>query len=410
MPEPTSLPLAQVHTPQGSLWYVAQARSQDGFLVQRRYRGVGEPNYSAYGASSSDLWASYEYVEAYLEPFLNLGAVQAAGLSATSIRAWVADHPGEVFTHPIYASLCLRWGVNAHGYRVEELEEPALTPEAVPFTPRTCWASGTTYYQWASSLKAEEDLLEQIRMTARLRDHVREIGQEGKWPGWYTTDHRALSQALAAQGRRLVLAQSHTCYGVFTQEGADLTVLMTADKAEEAQAYYAALPEAPGTFHHPAVDGTIVYFGYLVQWPGQAAAEWTVAYDKRVLVPEGEQYYLQNCARSGIVSNRMRNNELAEHEDYQLDVPVVTLAAVLANTNLIRWRLAEALGWTLEELSEREKDPGRLTIAEVERVGELTQRPVEQLQLELREEMRARTKLARPAKQKPQPRPEGLLL
>lgn len=407
MPEISSI--AQVHTPQGSVWYVAHARLHDGFLVQRRYRGVGNPNYIVGHGSPSDLWATHEYVEAYLEPLLNPGAVQAAGLSATAIREWVVAHPGEVFAHPIYASLCLRWGENAHGYRVEELEEPTLTPEAVPFTPHTCWESGTTYYQWASSPRADEDLWEQIRVLGLLREHVQEIGQEGKWSGWCTTERLALSQALVAQGRHLILAQPRTCYGVYTQDGAELTVLMTADTAEEARAYYTALPEAPGMFHRPAVDGSYVCFGSLVQWPGQATAEWTPTCDKRVLVPEGKQYYLQSGAISGLVINRMRANELAE-QDIPLDMCLLTLAAVLATTGLTRWRLAEALGWTVEELSEREKNPGRLTLNEFERVSELTQWPVEQLLLDLCEEMRARATIAQQAKQKPQRSHEWPLL
>ncbi|SFQ49440.1 hypothetical protein [Hymenobacter arizonensis] len=404
MQEPVFLPIAQVHTPQGSVRYVAQARSHQGFLVQRRYRGVGEPHYSTSTSSPWNFWVSYEYVKACLEPLLNLGAVQAAGLSATAIRAWIADHPGEVFTHPVYASLCLRWGENTYGYRVEELEEPELTPEAVPFTPHTCWESGTTYYQWAAAPNADQDLLEQIRLPAYLQNHVREIGQEGGWFGWYSTDYRALHHALAAQGRRLVLAQPRMCYGVFTQDCGTLTVLMTADGAEEAYAYYAALPEAPETYRGPTSEGNCVGYGYFVQWPGQAAGEWGLTCDKRVLEPNGEQQYLNYTANGGLVINRMRANDLHEQE-FPQHVPLVTLAAVLATTGLVRWRLAEALGWTLEELSEREKDPGRVTIAEVERVGELTQRPVEQLLRELREEMRARTKLAQVAQQRSQPMP-----
>lgn len=406
MLEPASLPIAQVHTPQGSVWYVAQARSHDGFLVQRRYRGVGEPNYSTYSTATADLWASHEYVEAYLEPLLNPGAVRAAGLSAASIREWVAAHPGEVFTHPIYAPLCLRWDDNAHGYRVEECKTPALTPEAVPFTPHTCWELGITYYQWAASPQAEEELLEQVRVPARLREHIREIGQEGTWSGWYTTDHRALSEALAAQGRHLVLAQPRICYGVFTQEWLEITVLMTTDTAEEAHKYYTALPEAPGPFHRSLIEGSHVCFGHLIQWPGQAA-EWVLACDKQVLVPEGKQFYLHYVASSGMVTPRMRANELFEQE-FSVMVPLVTLAAVLASTNLIRWRLAEALGWTQEELGGREQDPGQLTLVEVERVSELTQRPVEQLLRYLREEMRARATMATQTGRSVQP--AGLLL
>ena len=126
-------------------------------------------------------------------------------------------------------------------------------------------------------------------------------------------------------------------------------------------------------------------------------------------MPGAKQFYLQHCTSNGGVTRRIRANELFE-QAFPVMVPLVTLAAVLATTNLIRWRLAEALGWTLEELSEREKNPGWLTLAEVERVSELTQRPVEQLLLELHEEMRARTTIAQQAKQEPQRSHEGLLL
>ena len=248
--------------------------------------------------------------------------------------------------------------------------------------------------------------MEQIRVPARLREHIREIGQEGTWSGWYTTDHRALSEALAAQGRHLVLAQPRICYGVFTQEWLEITVLMTTDTAEEAHKYYTALPEAPGPFHRSLIEGSHVCFGHLIQWPGQAA-EWVLACDKQVLVPEGKQFYLHYVASSGMVTPRMRTNELFEQE-FSVMVPLVTLAAVLASTNLIRWRLAEALGWTQEELGGREQDPGQLTLVEVERVSELTQRPVEQLLRYLREEMRARATMATQTGRSVQP--AGLLL
>ena len=137
--------------------------------------------------------------------------------------------------------------------------------------------------------------------------------------------------------------------------------------------------------------------------------------EKNVLVPEeresylSQKNYLNYCATGAVSLTRIRNCELSE-QDFSVGVPLVTLASVLATTGLIRWRLAEALGWTVEELSEREKDPGRLTLAEIERVSELTLRPVGQLLLDLREEMRARTTIAQQAKQKPQRSHEGLLL
>jgi hypothetical protein len=381
--------MAQAITPQGAVWYVAQARSHHGFVVQRRYRGVGTPFYRKHYPYPSDLWAGYQYAEAYLEPFLNPSAVQAAGLCATTIRQWAAAHPDEIFTHPTYASLCLRWGENAHGYRVEEFREPALTPDTLPFTPHTCWESGTTYYQWAAGPNVEIDLWERIRVPARLQNHLREIGREGRWSGWYTTDYRALDQALATQGRRLALAQPRMGYGVFTQEGGELEVLMTADTAEEAQAYFAALPAVPFTYHCPPVGGTFTCLGSWVQWPGQVP-EWLNLGEKYVvLVPEHKEFLLQSCAASALPLTRTYVGELSE-QDMPLSVPLVTLAAVLATAGLVRWQLAEALGWSMEELSEREQNPGGLTLADVERIGALTQRPVEHLLMQLREEMRAR--------------------
>ncbi|HEX8351200.1 MAG TPA: hypothetical protein VF598_14650, partial [Hymenobacter sp.] len=50
-----------------------------------------------------------------------------------------------------------------------------------------------------------------------------------------------------------------------------------------------------------------------------------------------------------------------------------------------------------EELNEREQDPGKVTLADVERISELTQRPVGQLLAELREETQVRALLAKRA-------------
>ena len=363
---------------------------------------MGEPFYQHYHGSSLDLSVTHEYIEAFLEPFLNPGAVQAAGLSATAILEWADAHPGEVFNHPTYASLCLRWGENVHGYRVEEAEEPALTPEAVPFTPHTCWESGTTYYEWAGELAAD---WEKIRMTARLQDHVREIGREGRWRGSYTTDRRALDQALAQLGRNLVLTQSRRCYGVFMDESSEVEVIMTADTAEEALAYFAGLPTVPRMYRGSDTNGVHVCFGDWLQKPGHAP-KWTVLCEKYVLVPEeidshlDLKDYLNSYGAGSLALTKMRNFDLCEYDQNTLvDMPLVTLASVLATTGLIRWRLAEALGLTAEELSARERDPGRLTLTEVGRVSKLTQRPVAQLLLDLREEVHARTTMAQRAQQ-----------
>jgi hypothetical protein len=194
------LSIAQVQTPQGAIWYIAQAREHQGFVVQRRYRDDEEGDDNEWCAPE------FRYLAAYYQPFLNPGAVQAAGLSAKTIQQWANEHPGKIFTHPTYANLCLRWaGGNAHGYEVTALAEEPVELADLPFTPHTCWRSGTTYYQWAvpepvSMTVPEEDalLLAQLRDQAGLVRHKREVGEEGPWLGWYTTDRGALEQTLAA--------------------------------------------------------------------------------------------------------------------------------------------------------------------------------------------------------------------
>lgn len=113
---PPSLPIAQVHTPDGALWYVAQAREYQDFVVQRRYQDAKE-DVNEFRAPEQ------RFLAAYYRPFLNPGAVQDAGLSVLAIQQWADEHPGKIFTHPTYANLCLRWAGNAHGYEVTTLAE-----------------------------------------------------------------------------------------------------------------------------------------------------------------------------------------------------------------------------------------------------------------------------------------------
>lgn len=266
------LPIAQVQTPSGSVWYIAHARAHQGFVVQRCYRGVQENASHRLG---------HRFFDALLQPFLNPGAVQAAGLTLAEVQDWMELHPGEIFTHPLYASLCLRWGTNAHGYRVEELAAwVAATEKVVPFTPHTCWYSGITYYQLALPepisfpLAPDEALLlALLQDQAGLVRHEREEGTEGAWLGWYTTDRAAAEQALAFLDRSLVLAQPSFHYGVWLQ----LTPHDSGDEqrrplalyasSSEAQAHFSALRKAAGATA-PGGFPRLTH-GHVVQWPGQ---------------------------------------------------------------------------------------------------------------------------------------------
>ena len=382
---PPVLPIAQVHTPHGAVWYISYARRHDDFVVQRRYRGIGAPSYRQWPEfHPTRVWKYYRYVESYEEPFLNPGAIQAAGLSEKRIRKWNAAHPGAIFTHPTYAALCLRWGDNAHGYQVSELPEQVIEPGAVFLTPHTCWQSGTTYYHWGRATTADAELLEQVKMAGGLRDHVRELGWEGSWQGWYTTDRRALERVLAPLGRRVVLAQPCIRYAnwVVAPQGQE-EVLLQADQAEAAQASYAALPEKRGVYEGPQVA-----FGHLVQWPGQPI-EWSMVAEKFVAMPPEGDFFLQHGVQGAPLSVRLDVNQLADLEECTSTV-LPTLAEVLATTGLSQRTLAAELDWPVDEFQERAIHPERLTLAEIEQIAKISGRMVARLVAELREEVHAR--------------------
>lgn len=382
---PPALPIAQVRTPHGATWYIAYARRHHDFVVQRRYRGVGAPSYrQSPDFHPTRVWKHYPYVTPYEEPFLNLRAIQAAGLSERHIRKWSAAHPGAIFTHPTYAAFCLRWGDNAHGYHVSELPEQVIEPGAVFVTPHTCWQSGTTYYQWSRAGTTDAKLLEQIRMAGDVRDHVRELGWEGTWQGWYTTDRGALENALASLGRRVVLAQPCIRYATWVAVPHEQEkLLLLTDQAEAAQAYYAALPEERGVY-----EGTQVAFGHLVQWPGQPVEQGMVA-EKFVAMPPQGDVFLQHGAQGAPLPVRLNVNELADLEECTKTV-LPTLAEVLATTGLSLKELAAALEWPVDEFQERAIHPERLTLAEIEQIATLSGRTVARLVGELREEAYAR--------------------
>lgn len=186
--------LVQVKTPVG-FRYVLQAEDYLGFVVQRRYRRLPPPLPGA-GESSLELGSWYE---PYLHPYLHPDLVAAAGLDLSTLEAWLSAHPGEVFTHPQYAPLCLRWGVNAGDYHVQAHRPPPLpffvtdrTPRPLPVTPYTVWASGRTYYRLEAADLAPGPA--GWPASAGLQWHA----GEGPDAGWYTWEEQVLGAVAAA--------------------------------------------------------------------------------------------------------------------------------------------------------------------------------------------------------------------
>lgn len=374
------LPIAQVQTPSGAVWYIAHARTHQGFVVQRCYQ-----------KASKQLRGDEGYVQAQLLPFLNPAAVQAAGLFSADILAWSAAHPGEVFAHSVYAPLCLRWGENAHGYRVEELSEQPLTAQQVPFTPHTCWQSGLTYYQLAISTLGEQHepvLVARLRDLAGLERHEWEIGREGNWGGWYATDRAALEDTLTSLGRSFALAQPQQQYGVWIQlEPGDKQrqLVVAYDNNEQAWAHFCALPKPLDEFRCEFPRAT---FGCAVAWPGQEV-EWDVIDGMYISRAYAEQVLSSSQPWTGRIMPVAYRPSLNEVE-YGLLGPAPFLAKFLAGTVLSRPQQAAALGWLMRALQQREKNPALLSSSDISGVARLAGQQPGEVADQLSEELKRR--------------------
>ena len=376
---PATSSIAQVHTPQGSVWYIAQARRHHDFVVQRRYR-----------RASDSMLANEGYYEAYLQPFLNPEAVKAAGLEPADILRWSAAHLGEIFIHEEYAALCLRWGDNDFGYQVTEMPETPITEQHVPFTPHTCWQSGLTYYQLAMP-----DLVERIEpvLLARLRDlaglerHEWEIGQEGTWRGWYATDRAAIESVLASFEQTLILAQSSFQYGLWVQlrpGDSERQLVAAYATQEQAWAHFCSLPACEPTQRCAFPRAT---FGCEVAWPDHEA-EWNVI--SGVHIPDQITLELLTNPQpwTGQVMPVAYVNSINENEQRLLG-SAPFLADLLAVTGLTRPQQAGALGWSMLELHKLEKNPALLTPANLEQVARLTGPPIGELTVRFNQMLQA---------------------
>jgi hypothetical protein len=356
--------LAQVQTPTGGIWYVPQARRHGDFVVQRRYEGSGGYIYSGAG-QEGPLHAYRERTTPLLVPYLNPHAVQAAGLDMKAIMKWNAAHPGQIFSHPTYAPLCLRWEANMHGYAVKAQQQSPLSVDAVPFTPYTCWLTGVTYYQLDTN--AEAQIVTALRARAGLLNHEREIGLEGTWSGWYVTDISSAGEVLAEIGQQVAVTYNQLYYGVWVYPDAPgfMHWLNVHSTAEEALVDYQSLPERSSQLQ----EGSKAMWGYGVGWPGREP-EWSSVGEKQIAL----EYAIALWQNKVIpYPSPIPPRQLLAYEMAEMEAPLVeripTLKEIINAARPSRWQLSQGLGWSPEKLLHLERHPWELTLAEVKQLA-----------------------------------------
>ncbi|MFD1874289.1 hypothetical protein [Hymenobacter bucti] len=300
-------------------------------------------------------------------PYLNPNAVQAAGLDITAIMNWSAAHPGQIFSHPTYASLCLRWENNTHGYTVTAPPLVPLQADEVPFIPYTCWLTGTTYYQLDAA--AEEQIFAVLRARAGLLLHGQEIGLEGTWPGWYVTDISLASEVLAELGQQVAVTCNQLYYGVwiYPAEPGFMHWLSLHPMAEEALGVFQCLPESNWQVQKSRTMTAM--WGYGVSWPGREPV-WDQLGEKYISFEYGTTLW-QNKAvpyPSLPFTRQLLSFEVAEMEA-PLTERIPTLKEIIDAAKPSRWQLTQGLGWTLEKLLQLERHPWELTLAEIKQLA-----------------------------------------
>ena len=384
LPIPSPPQLAEVHTPTGAIWYVPRARQHESFLVQRRYVNAG---FNFYIAEEERLYQQYERAAPVLIPYLNPGAVQAAGLDTATIMAWSVQHPEQIFSHPTYGPLCLRWGDNAHGYTVKaQAAEVVPAENVVRVTPYTCWLTGTTYYQIDTD-SVETSLFATLVAQAGMLLHEQEVGLEGTWSGWCLTTLDAATTILAAAGYQLRLACSPLYYGVWLYPDAPGVVhwITISTKAEEALAFYQRLPEVSS----PAQSGSTAMWGHTLGHPDQEP-EWYATEEKQIPFEYGVKLWQQQVIPypNAVVTRQLYGHELALDEA-PLRKRIPTLREFISAGRFSRWQLSQQLEWLPEKLTYMEHHPWELTFVEVRKLANLLEVAEEQIVESLWHELQA---------------------
>ncbi|GAB2478279.1 hypothetical protein GCM10011375_18850 [Hymenobacter qilianensis] len=390
-PERIAPKLVEVQKPSGGYGYVPNAFNYQGFLVQRLYVGVGPPQRWREPTTSQQvgrLWETHASFTPHLFPIVSAEAVRAAGLDYSVISAWITEHKEAVFTHPTYAALCLRWGENASGYQVVpvDLSFPAAEPgEPVYFTPRTDWRTGHTRYHLATPLAEKSPLHLALQSQAGLAVSSWRAG--GAWKRWSIDDLPAARRVLAAHGNYPSWQQRRSVYKVDVYapaQGGKASQRQFPEHtwefstAEHARHWYDQLPEEQVDPKHGDLAALFFPFAVLrrheqlIDYPfnEQVTARKTLPLLWEQGVPSAWTPSPAPAYPPPIVSTDLTTLERPA------EWPLVTVAELLAELGEPRRELAARLGLTPATLHRRERSPTMWTVAELQRVAQLTQWPL----------------------------------
>jgi hypothetical protein len=358
--------------PNGEVQFVPHARNYRGFLVQRQYMGLGQPRYR-YDPSMvgrvGRLWEMHDAFAPRHRPVLYSAALAATGLDYQTVSAWISLYGDEVFDHPTYSGLCLRWGPNAYGYHVEPAEQESIGEvDAVSFTLHTEGLTGRTHYHLQTPLTRQDPLLRELRTNAGLQ-----FGGDKEYPNVYSTqDYAAAYRLVSARGYEWVWQQRYSRYTVTVAFSGSPRPFLHAcfATAEEARQWYDYLPDTTAM-----------------------AATCPVATLSRAEKLEDEQFAYQRTAQKYLPSGWQANElpvptgpaaSVARRSDFTAwDLPpsiaTTTVAGLLDAKGLSLGELGRRVGIYHPTMYKRAQNPRAWTVDNLLAIAKFTQRPVGEL-------------------------------
>ena len=377
--EPIEPPLlAAVQSTHGTA-YVPRARNYQGFLVQRRYRGIGTPRRWQDAVQSGKLggqvWEEYARFVPYQRVFLNPAAVEAAGLNYAEVSTQVEACGEAVFTHPTYAPLCLHWGQNAHGYLVSPVDSTIPDSDQTPicFTVRTSQFTREHIYhlEWPAE---EGPLLSDLQQMGGLALHL--WRDEESWRGYSTRNLAAAQRVVTTHGHTWAWAQRYSVYEVTVESLSQPMQRWRFATAEEARTWYERLPLGPrqdtAAYEEDHLLATLTnaerlldteFNGHIIETK-YLPSDW-----------QAKPFLLSPHQVAAVVANGIPKADLTT-SDTPLCEPVPTLASILDEQKLSTTEVAARLGLTLPTLQRRLHNPSQWTVGELQRAAQLTNWPL----------------------------------
>lgn len=369
-PEHTGPPaIARIHLPNGDVQYVPHAHNYQGFLVQRQYVGFGRPRYrhepSVVGRVGR-IWKEFDSFAPQRRPVLSAAALAATGLDYRSVSAWITSHGEEVFNHPTYAGLCLRWGSNAYGILVESAgEESPEERNTLSFTLRTDEHTGHMHYHLQTPLASGDALLHELCTHAGLR-----LGEDKEFSNGYSTrDYTAVQRILSERGVGFGWHQRHSVYDVTISfpEAHRLPLCASFATAEEARQWYDQLP---GTTAPQAACPVVT----LSRAEKVANKQFTHQNTAQKCLPM--EWQAEGVARPVAVTSPVAWRLDLTAWDLPPDEMTTTVAGLLDAKGLGLGELGRQVGINHPTMYHRAHNPRAWTIDNLLSIAKFTQRPV----------------------------------